>query len=77
LQALRNANGGSIGEAGGKAGSMADIKFGDKNLLNVQLKATTPNIAEIEKIEADDGRYFNNIEEETRKFVVFYRLGNR
>ena len=70
LQALRK-GGVYIREAGGKAGSMADIKFGDKTLLNVQVKATTPNVAEIEKIEADDGRYFNNIEEENRKFVCF------
>jgi putative ABC transport system permease protein len=50
---------------------MADIKFGEEKLLNVQVKATTPNIAEIEKIEAEQGRYFLNFEEETRKFVCF------
>jgi putative ABC transport system permease protein len=70
LQALKN-YGGFIKEAGGKAGSMADIKFGEEKLLNVQVKATTPNIAEIEKIEAEQGRYFLNFEEETRKFVCF------
>lgn len=70
LQALKKL-GGFIRDVGGKSESMADIKFGDKTLLNVQLKATTPNIAEIEKIEASDGRYFTNIEEETRKFVCF------
>jgi putative ABC transport system permease protein len=70
LYALKT-NGGSIKDAGGKSGSIADIKFGDKSLLNVQLKATTPNIADIEKIEASEGRYFINAEEETRKFVCF------
>jgi putative ABC transport system permease protein len=70
LQALKN-HGGFIKEAGGKAGSMADIKFGEEKLLNVQVKATTPNIADIENIEAEQGRYFLNIEEETRKFVCF------
>lgn len=70
LQALKT-RGGFIKDAGGKAGSMADIKFGDKSLLNVQVKATSPNIAEIEKIEAIEGRYFLNIEDETRKFVCF------
>lgn len=70
LQALKT-RGGNIKDAGGKAGSMADIKFGDKSLLNVQVKATSPNIAEIEKIEALEGRYFLNIEDETRKFVCF------
>ena len=70
LRALKE-RGGYIKDAGGKAGSMADIKFGDKTLLNIQVKAATPNIAEIEKIEAAEGRYFLNIEEETRKFVCF------
>lgn len=70
LQALKN-YGGFIKDAGGKAGSMADIKFGEQSLLNVQVKATTPNIAEIEKVEASEGRYFLNFEEETRKFVCF------
>lgn len=70
LQALKT-RGGAIKDAGGKAGSMADIKFGDASLLNVQVKATSPNIAEIEKIEAAEGRYFLNIEDETRKFVCF------
>ncbi len=70
LQALKN-HGGFIKDAGGKAGSMADIKFGELKLLNVQVKASTPNIADIEKIEANEGRYFLNIEEETRKFVCF------
>ncbi len=70
LQALK-AGGGSINDAGGKSATLADIKFGDETLLNVQLKATTPNIAEIEKIEATSGRYFFNVEEETRRFVCF------
>jgi putative ABC transport system permease protein len=70
LKALKT-HGGFIKDAGGKSGSIADVKFGDKSLLNVQLKATTPNIADIEKIEASEGRYFINAEEETRKFVCF------
>jgi putative ABC transport system permease protein len=70
LRALKN-HGGNIRDAGGKAGSVADIKFGDKKLLNVQVKAATPNIAEIEKIEASEGRFFLESEEETRQFVCF------
>lgn len=70
LKALKNA-GGSIRDAGGKSGSMADIKFGDQTLKNVQINATTPNIAEIEKIEVNDGRYFIDSEEDTRKSVCF------
>lgn len=60
-----------IKDAGGKAGSIADIKFGETSLLNVQVKATTPNIEEIEKIESSLGRYFINAEEESRKYVCF------
>lgn len=70
LKALKNL-GGFIRDAGGKSGSMADVKFGDKSLLNIQVKATTPNIEEIEKIETSRGRYFINAEEETRKFVCY------
>ncbi len=39
--------------------------------MNVQLKATTPNIEDIEKIEAKSGRYFFDAEDETRRFVCF------
>ena len=70
LKALKN-SGGFIKDAGGKSGSMADVKFGDKTLKNVQVNATTPNIAEIEKIEVSNGRYFIDAEEDTRKFVCF------
>lgn len=70
LEALK-ARGGFIKEVGGRADSTGDIKFGDKTLLNVQIKATTPNIADIEKIEASNGRYFINAEEEIRKYVCF------
>lgn len=70
LQALKN-HGGAIKDAGGISGTTADIKFGDTNLLSVQVKATTPNIEEIEKVETSEGRYFGNAEEETRKFVCF------
>lgn len=70
LQALKN-HGGHIAGAGGKSNTLADIKFSDKTLLNVQLKATTPNIEDIEKIEVSAGRYFFESEEETRRFVCF------
>ncbi len=68
LAALK-AQGGFIKDAGGKSASMADVKFADKSLLNVQVKATTPNIEEIEKIEMSQGRYFGEAEEEARRFV--------
>lgn len=70
LKALAAA-GGPIRDAGGKAGGLADVKFGDESLLNIQLKATTPNMEEIEKIESREGRYFIAAEEESRKLVCF------
>lgn len=73
MRALKS-HGGNIRDAGGKSMSMADIKFGDKSLMNVQLKATTPNIEEIEKIETGRGRYFIEAEEESRKMVCYIGL---
>ncbi len=70
LLALRN-NGGSIKDAGGKSGSVADVKFGEKTLMNVRLNGMTPNLEEIEKIETRDGRFFTNAEDEMRKYVCF------
>jgi putative ABC transport system permease protein len=70
LKALKNA-GGNIKDAGGKSASMADIKFGETTLKNVQINATTPNIADIEKLEVANGRFFIEAEEETRKLVCF------
>src|SRR5688572_1060036 len=70
LMALKN-NGGSIKDAGGKSGSVADVKFGEKTLMNVRLNGMTPNLEEIEKIEVRDGRFFTNAEDEMRKYVCF------
>jgi putative ABC transport system permease protein len=70
LQALRG-HGDFIKEVGGKSGTLADIKSGSQTLKNVQLNATTPNIAEIENIEVRNGRYFFEAEEEKRRFVCF------
>jgi putative ABC transport system permease protein len=63
--------GGPVQQAGGKAMGTADVKFGETTLFNVQLKANTPNIADIEKIEASAGRFFLNAEEESRRYVCF------
>lgn len=68
LNALKNA-GGSIRDAGGKSSSMADVKFGDETLFNVQINGVTPNIAEIEKVEIREGRYFVEAENESRRNV--------
>jgi len=70
LRALKG-HGGFIKDAGGKSMSVADVKFGEKSLLKIQLNAVTPNIEEIEKIETSQGRYFINAEEESRKMVCY------
>jgi putative ABC transport system permease protein len=61
----------AIKDAGGKAGSLGDVKFGSTTLFRVQINATTPNIAEIEHVEASDGRYFIESDETARRTVVF------
>lgn len=60
-----------IAQAGGKTGTLADLKYRGESLLNVQLNGTTPNIAEIEKITAERGRYFFEVEEQKRRNVCF------
>ena len=47
------------------------MKYGAATLFQVHIKATTPNIAEIERIESDVGRYFTRTEEGTRRNVCF------
>ena len=70
LEALR-ARGGAIQEVGAKTGSLGDVKFGSTNLFRVQIGATTANIADIERIEAQAGRYFNKSEDDSRRNVCF------
>ena len=65
------ARGGSIHEVGAKEDGLGEVKFGPTNLSRVHISATTPNIAEIERIEAGAGRYFLKAEEETRRHVTF------
>ncbi len=70
--ALRERRGGSaIRDVGAKEDSLGDIKFGAVSLLRVRISATTPNIADIERIEAATGRYFNTMEEAARRNVCF------
>lgn len=61
----------TIRDAAGKAASVADVKFGNETLQKLQLKANTPNLAEIENIETADGRYFSAADEEARRYVAF------
>ncbi|HYO98805.1 MAG TPA: ABC transporter permease [Pyrinomonadaceae bacterium] len=71
LEALRAQAGGAIRDVGGKEQSMGDVKFGATTLFQVRVNATTPNIADIERIEASAGRYFTKAEDETRRMVCF------
>ncbi|MBK9163504.1 MAG: ABC transporter permease [Acidobacteria bacterium] len=73
LEALQELAAGSrtIRDAAGKAASVADVKFGNETLQKIQLKANTPNLAEIENIETADGRYFSASDEEARRYVAF------
>ena len=70
LKALKKL-GSPVRDAGGRSATLGDIKYKDEELLNVQVNATTPNIAEIENIEEQVGRYFFDAEEENRRFVTF------
>jgi putative ABC transport system permease protein len=65
------ARGGFIQDVGGKEDAAGDVKFGSVNLFRLHISATTPNIAEIERIEAGEGRYFTRSEEENRRNVTF------
>ncbi len=69
-EALR-ARGGAIHEVGTKAQGIGDVKFGSKTLSRMFINATTPNIADIERIEAQAGRYFNKAEDDSRRNVCF------
>ena len=70
VEALRE-RGGAIQEVGAKADSLGDIWYGSKSLLRIHISATTPNIADIERIEAQAGRYFNKGEHDMRRAVCF------
>ena len=52
------ARGGAIHEVGAKEDAVGEVKFGSTNLSRIHISATTPNIADIERIEAGAGRYF-------------------
>jgi putative ABC transport system permease protein len=47
------------------------VKFGAVNLLRMHISATTPNVADIERIETREGRYFSKGDEESRRYVTF------
>jgi len=70
LAALRG-RGGAIGDVGAQAITLGDVKFGATNLARVRISATTANIADIERLDAAAGRYFNRGEDEARRNVCF------
>jgi putative ABC transport system permease protein len=70
VDALR-ARGGAIHEVGAKAQGIGDVKFASKTLFRMFINATTPNVADIERIEAQAGRYFNKGEDDSRRAVCF------
>src|SRR5687767_3702000 len=65
------ARGGSIQDVGAKEDLAGDVKFGATSLFRIHISATTPNIADIERIEASEGRYFSKTEEDGRRNVTF------
>ena len=65
------ARNGSIQDVGAKEDLAGDVKFGSTNLFRIRISATTPNIADIERIETAEGRYFTRPDEASRRGVTF------
>jgi putative ABC transport system permease protein len=61
----------AIQDVGAKEDVAGDVKFGSINLFRVHISATTPNIAEIERVETAEGRYFGQSDQESRRNVTF------
>ncbi|MEK6333349.1 MAG: ABC transporter permease [Acidobacteriota bacterium] len=70
VAALR-ARGGAIREVGAKADVLGEVKYGPTSLSRVHISATTANIADIDRLEAEAGRYFNKGEDDARRTVCF------
>jgi putative ABC transport system permease protein len=69
-EALR-ARGGAIYDVGAKADTLGEVKYGPTSLSRIHISATTANIADIDRLEADAGRYFNKGEDDTRRHACF------
>lgn len=65
------ARGGAIHDVGAKEDTLGDVKFGSTTLRRIHIGASTPNMADIERVEASDGRFFSKVDEETRRNVTF------
>jgi putative ABC transport system permease protein len=70
VAALR-ARGGAISEVGAKADALGEVKYGPTSLSRIHISATTANIADIDRLEAETGRYFNKGEDDARRNVCF------
>lgn len=70
VEALR-VRGGAINDVGASAGALGEVKFATASLSRVRINATTANVADIQRLEADLGRYFDKGEDETRSNVCF------
>jgi putative ABC transport system permease protein len=70
VEALR-ARGGAISDVGAQSSALGEVKFGNATLSRVHVRATTANVADIERLEAGSGRYFNKGEDDTRSNVCF------
>lgn len=70
VEALR-ARGNAIREVGAKADTAGDVKHGSTSLMRIHISATTANVADIERIAASEGRYFNKGEDDARRNVCF------
>ena len=70
LEALR-ARGGAIADVGAKADALGQVKYGATTLSRIHISATTANIADIDRLEAESGRYFIKGEDEARRHVCF------
>ncbi|MGZ9156702.1 MAG: ABC transporter permease [Candidatus Binatia bacterium] len=70
VEALR-ARGGAIGDVGAKADALGQVKYAATTLSRIHISATTANIADIDRLEAESGRYFNKGEDEARRPVCF------
>lgn len=70
VEALR-ARGGAIADVGAKAATLGEITYESTSLSRIHISATTANIADIERLETEVGRYFNKGEDESRRPVCF------
>src|SRR4030095_7515157 len=70
VEALR-VRGGAIHQVAAKADQLGDVKYGSTSLRRIHISATTPNVADIARIEASAGRYFNKGEDDARRPVCF------